>query len=70
MVYRTKVLPNGRIDADALPALPPGTLVEVKIPEGMASLDAALAELAQMGKRIQTPFAGTYTRDVIYGDHD
>ena len=71
MIYRTTVLPNGRIDADALPDLPPGAQVEVKIERTVESLHATLKELAQIGRECsQEVYTGPYNRQVIYEDHD
>ena len=70
MTYQTVVLPNGRIDADALPDLPPGAAVEIVLPKSVESLHAMFAKLAKIGESSKEIYRGQYTREMMYEDEE
>ena len=66
MTYRTSVLPNGRIDADALPSLPPGTQVQVVVSKTSDSLEELFRVLDELKLSSKEIYRGPYNRKVIY----
>ena len=70
MTYRALVLPNGRIDTDSLPDLPPGTFVDIAVPKTVESLQAFFRKMEELGKSSQEIYRGQYSREHYYEDED
>ncbi len=68
MTYRTVVLANGKIDANALPPFPPASEVEVLVRDKLASLQTMFAKLAEIGSASKSTYEGAISREDMYED--